>query len=124
MSSTKCFSGLSVYKNGCPGRSVKMVAHCTQVHDMWPFGLLVFSIVSYCTRGRKIAGSNPAAGFPTTIGQMGKKAKLGLFIINLMLCANLNKVQRIRTYKGRINSNVSERQAKKICFKRYFKFVI
>ena len=54
----------------------------------------------------------------------GEKAKLGLFIINLMLCANLNKVQRIRTYKGRINSNVSERQAKKICFKRYFKFVI
>ena len=25
-----------------PGKSVKIVAHCTQVHDMWPFGPLVF----------------------------------------------------------------------------------
>ena len=27
---------------GRPGQSVKKVAHCTQVHDMWPFGPLVF----------------------------------------------------------------------------------
>ena len=25
-----------------PGQSVKKVAHCTQVHDMWPFGPLVY----------------------------------------------------------------------------------
>ena len=36
-----------------PGQSVKKVAHCTQVHDMWPFGPLVSSpepkaLVSYC----------------------------------------------------------------------------
>ena len=36
-----CFSGRSVKKIGCPGQSVKKVAHCTQVHDMWPFGPLV-----------------------------------------------------------------------------------
>ena len=34
-----CFSGHT--KNGPPGRSVKKVAHCTQVHNMWPFGPLV-----------------------------------------------------------------------------------
>ena len=27
-----------------PGQSVKKVAHCTQVHDMWPFGPLVVLI--------------------------------------------------------------------------------
>ena len=36
-----CFSGRWVNKNFRPGRSVKKVAHCTQVHDMWPFGPLV-----------------------------------------------------------------------------------
>ena len=29
-------------QDGCPGRFLKKVAHCTQVHDMWPFGPLVF----------------------------------------------------------------------------------
>ena len=39
MSSTKfVFSGRWVNKNCRPGWSVKKVAHCTQVHDMWPFG--------------------------------------------------------------------------------------
>ena len=28
-------------QNGRPGQSIKKVAHCTQVHDMWPFGPLV-----------------------------------------------------------------------------------
>ena len=37
-----CFSGQWVNKNFCLGWSVKKVAHCTQVHDMWPFGPLVF----------------------------------------------------------------------------------
>ena len=36
-----CFSGRSENKNGCPGWFLKKVAHCTQVHDMWPFGPLV-----------------------------------------------------------------------------------
>ena len=31
-------------KKGHPGQSAKKVAHCTQVHDMWPFGPLVFLI--------------------------------------------------------------------------------
>ena len=35
------FFGQSVNKNGHPGWSVKKVAHCTQVHVMWPFGPLV-----------------------------------------------------------------------------------
>ena len=35
------FSGRWVNKNFRPGWSVKKVAHCTQVHDMWPFGPLV-----------------------------------------------------------------------------------
>ena len=34
-------SGRWVNKNFRPGWSVKKVAHCTQVHDMWPFGPLV-----------------------------------------------------------------------------------
>ena len=43
----------SVNKNVCLGRFLKKVAHCTQVHDMWPFGPLVSSPepkarVSYC----------------------------------------------------------------------------
>ena len=36
-----CFSGRSEKKNGHPGWFLKKVAHCTQVHDMWPFGPLV-----------------------------------------------------------------------------------
>ena len=42
-SSTKffCFSGWSVNKNVCLGRFLKKVVHCTQMHDMWPFGPLV-----------------------------------------------------------------------------------
>ena len=37
-----CFWGQSVNKNVRLGRFLKEVAHCTQVHDMWPFGPLVF----------------------------------------------------------------------------------
>ena len=37
-----CFSGGSVNKNVQLGRFLKKVAHCTQVHDMWPFGPLVW----------------------------------------------------------------------------------
>ena len=36
-----CFLGWSEKQDGRPGQSVKKVAHCTQVHDMWPFGPLV-----------------------------------------------------------------------------------
>ena len=36
-----CFSGRSKKKDDHPGQSAKKVAHCTQVHDMWPFGPLV-----------------------------------------------------------------------------------
>ena len=36
-----CFSGQSVNKNVHLGRFLKKVAHCNQVHDMWPFGPLV-----------------------------------------------------------------------------------
>ena len=38
-----CFLGRSEKQNGLPGQSIKKVAHCTQVHDMWPFGPLVCS---------------------------------------------------------------------------------
>ena len=45
-SSTKlCFSVWWVNKNYRPGRSVKKVAHCTQVHDMWPFGPLLYVFI-------------------------------------------------------------------------------
>ena len=39
-----CFSGRSVNKNVRLGRFLKKMAHCTQVHDMWPFGPLVISL--------------------------------------------------------------------------------
>ena len=42
-SSTKfcVFSSQSEKQDGRPCQSIKKVAHCTQVHDMWPFGPLV-----------------------------------------------------------------------------------
>ena len=40
-----CFSDRWLNKNGRPGRSVKQVAQCTQVHDMWPFGPLVYKAI-------------------------------------------------------------------------------
>ena len=45
-----CFSGRSVNKNVRLGRFLKEVAHCTQVHDMWPFGPLVVNVckISKC----------------------------------------------------------------------------
>ena len=39
------FRGEWKNKNGHPGVSVKEVAHCTQVHDMGPFGSLVLKLV-------------------------------------------------------------------------------
>ena len=39
-----CFSGRSENKNGRPERFLKKVAHCTQVHDMWPFWASYFRI--------------------------------------------------------------------------------
>ena len=45
-SSTKlCFSVWWVNKNYRPGRSVKKVTHCTQVHDMWSFGPLLYVFI-------------------------------------------------------------------------------
>ena len=38
---SSCFSGQLEKQDGRPGQSAKKVAHCTQVHDMWPFGPLV-----------------------------------------------------------------------------------
>ena len=42
-----CFSDRSEKQDGRPGQSAKKVAHCTQVHDMWPFGPLV--LYTFCT---------------------------------------------------------------------------
>ena len=39
------FSVWWVNKNYRTGRSVKKVAHCTQVHDMWPFGPPVYVFI-------------------------------------------------------------------------------
>ena len=36
-----CVFGRSEKQDGRPGQSIKKVAYCTQVHDMWPFGPLV-----------------------------------------------------------------------------------
>ena len=45
--STSCnkfvFMGWSEKQDSCPGRSVKKAEHCTQVHDMWPFGPLFYA---------------------------------------------------------------------------------
>ena len=38
------FLGRFEKQDGRPGQSVKKVAHCTQVHDMWPFGPLVIDM--------------------------------------------------------------------------------
>ena len=43
-----CFSGWWVNKNFRPSWSVKKVAHCTQVHDMGPFGPLVLCFGLLC----------------------------------------------------------------------------
>ena len=45
-----CFSGRSVNKNVRLGWFLKEVAHCTQVHDMWPFGPLVSLSSSSCLK--------------------------------------------------------------------------
>ena len=51
-----CFSGWSEKQDGRPGQSAKKVAHCTQVHDMWPFGPLVITSISWFrTRTRDLA---------------------------------------------------------------------
>ena len=53
-----CFSGRSVNKNVRLGRFLKKVAHCTQVHDMWPFGPLVNRNKS-CQKTTTLAGLQP-----------------------------------------------------------------
>ena len=44
---SSCFSGRSEKQDGRPGQSAKKVAHCTQVHDMWPFGPLVTDLILF-----------------------------------------------------------------------------
>ena len=39
------FFSLISKENYHPGRSVKKVAHCTQAHDMWPFGPLFYVFI-------------------------------------------------------------------------------
>ena len=55
-----CFSGWWVNKNG---QSVKKVAHCTQVHDMWPFWPLVFYSIGrsnfWCVHCTQVSDSGP-----------------------------------------------------------------
>ena len=44
-------------KNCYLGWSVKKVAHCTQVHDMWPFGPLIASFhLYYMLNGQRASG--------------------------------------------------------------------
>ena len=42
-----CFLGRSEKQDCRPGQSIKKVAHCTQVHDMWPFGPLVLILLYF-----------------------------------------------------------------------------
>ena len=42
----------SVNKIGCPGWFLRKVAHCTQVHDMWPLGPLVLCCQGYSVSQR------------------------------------------------------------------------
>ena len=46
-----CVFRRSVNENGRPGRFLKKVAHCTQVHDMWPFGPLVACVTGSFSEG-------------------------------------------------------------------------
>ena len=46
-SSTKFVLGQSVNNNVRFGRFLKKLANCTQVHDMWPFGPLVFILMDF-----------------------------------------------------------------------------
>ena len=41
-----------------PGGSVKKVAHCTQVHNMWPFGPLVFILLYLHLHGWSLCEPN------------------------------------------------------------------
>ena len=42
-----CFSGRSEKQDGRPGQSAKKVAHCTQVHDMWPFWASCYHLIMF-----------------------------------------------------------------------------
>ena len=48
-----CFWGRSVNKNVHLGRFLKKVAHCTQVHDMWPFWPLVLIHIGTVLKKKK-----------------------------------------------------------------------
>ena len=63
-----CFSGRSVNKNVRLGRFLKKVAHCTQVHDMWPFGPLVsksLQMSCVCNKVFDISVCSCMHGLPT-----------------------------------------------------------
>ena len=40
-----CLSGASEKQDDRPGKSVQKVAYCTQMHDMWPFGLVFYILL-------------------------------------------------------------------------------
>ena len=48
-----CFVGRSVNKNFRLGRFHKKVAHCTQVHNMWPIGPVVMMRGDFRSRGQR-----------------------------------------------------------------------
>ena len=52
--SSLCFLGRSEKLDGRPGQSVKKVAYCTQVHDMWPFGPLFLKLCCYLHNNHQV----------------------------------------------------------------------
>ena len=80
------FSGRSVNKNCRPSRFLKKVAHCTWMHDMWPFGPLVYIYLYFY-----------AFALPSSSGKLGFKC-LHLKTIGYHLWWNVIRLSRISHY--------------------------
>ena len=92
-----CFLGWIEKQDGRPDQSVKKVAHCTQVHDMWPFGPLVQSLNRtgmWCTEHAKNWRSYfnfNTLLMPTKYNR--RTIKLNFFSINISLGMHISCVE-------------------------------
>ena len=95
-----CFLSQSEKQDGRPCQSIKKFAHCTQVHDMWPFGPLVL-VFSRCNKDTLICRTDIYRGIHFRLKVISPWMKIRSF-----LCKCINWISII-TGLRRLNWVVS-----------------
>ena len=109
------FSGQSVNKIGRLGWLLKKVAHCTQVHDMWPFGPLVKNSYIFYTPDFTMENSLSYVIFCWFFATTAYQRIIFIFLVRTKLVKNSVKVSYFSSQFPGKNCK------KKICYFNYVK---